>query len=63
VSKYFSWSRRERYRGRQWDWWEKELVFASGLSILETSDLPAGWAGLSAGTTTCACGTLPREEI
>jgi hypothetical protein len=32
-----------------------------GLSRLEVSGFPRPWAGLSA-VTTCACGTMPREE-
>lgn len=59
MSKYFSWSR------KKWvSWvkerWEGEQALGSGLSRLEA------WLSKALGgpvaVTTCACGTMPREE-
>lgn len=59
MSKYFSWSRKEWVNwikeGRQ-----REKALGSGLSSLEVRSFTRLWAGLSAVTTTCACGTMPR---
>lgn len=58
MFKYFSWSR------NKWVSWVKETEQRERTwgSSLEVNGSPRPWAGLSA-VTTCACGTMPREEI
>lgn len=60
MSKHFS---RSRKKWVSWikERWQGEQALRCGLSRLEVSGFPRPWAGLSA-VTTCACGTMPREE-